>query len=82
MLSSSPEHDAVRHVAELEIALSEVELQLAALGQALKDHDPAATELAATALQQALTQAVRHVLRQLPRHLRAAVLSRPGARSV
>lgn len=61
MLSSSPEHDAVRHVAELEIALGEVELQLAALGQALKDHDPAATERAATALHQALTQAVRHM---------------------
>lgn len=61
MLSSSPEHDAVRNVSELEIALGDVELQLAALGQALKDHDPAATEHAATELHRALTKAVRHV---------------------
>jgi hypothetical protein len=61
MQSSPPEHDAVRNVTELETALSEVEKQLDALGQALKDHDPAATELAATELHQALTRAVRHV---------------------
>lgn len=60
MLSSTPEHDAVRNVTDLEIALGEVELQLEALGQALKDHDPVATEQAATALHQSLTQAVRH----------------------
>lgn len=60
MLSHSQEHDAVRNLAELETALGEVERQLDALGQALKNHDPAATELAATELHRALTHAVRH----------------------
>lgn len=60
MQSSPPEHDAVRNVTQLEVALGDVEKQLEALGQALKDHDPAATELAATGLHQALTLAVRH----------------------
>lgn len=60
MQSSSQEHDAVRNTTELEVALGEVEKQLEALGQALKDHDPAATERAATQLHQALTAAVRH----------------------
>jgi hypothetical protein len=59
MLSSTHEHDAVRNVTELEVALGDVEFQLEALGQALKDHDPAATELAATDLHRALTHAVR-----------------------
>lgn len=60
MQSSSQEHDAVRNVTALEAALGEVEQHLAALGQALKDHDPAATEQAATDLHLALTNAVRH----------------------
>jgi hypothetical protein len=59
MLSSSHEQNAVRNVTDIEIALGEVELQLEALGQALKDRDPNATEHAATELHRALTNAVR-----------------------
>jgi hypothetical protein len=60
MQSPPREHAAVRPTAELERALGDVERQLEALGQALKDHDPAATEQAATDLHLALTNAVRH----------------------
>ncbi len=60
MQSFSQEHDAVRNVTDLEIALGQVEQQLEALGQALKDHDAACTEQAATELHRALTHAVRH----------------------
>jgi hypothetical protein len=59
MLSSHPEHDAVRDVSDLETALSGVESHLMALGHALQAHDAAATEGAATDLHRALTVAVR-----------------------
>ena len=49
--------------AQLEAALSRVEHQLAALGQALKQQDVGATETAAGALHQALAQAVEHFRR-------------------
>ncbi|MEK8047705.1 hypothetical protein [Ideonella margarita] len=58
MLSSSPEQAAVRETAELETCLGQVELHLAALGTALKQQDPAATEQAASDLHRALAAAV------------------------
>lgn len=64
MLSTPSEHDAVRNLGELETALGAVELELAALGQALQAHDPTATETAANALHRALQRAVDRFGRQ------------------
>jgi hypothetical protein len=59
MLSTSFEHDAVRNVSDLEVALGAVERDLSTLGLALQAGDPAAAEQAATDLHRALTNAVR-----------------------
>ena len=48
---------------ELEAALGEVERQIAALGQALVDQDPAAAEQVAAALRTALRGAMEHFAR-------------------
>jgi phage-related tail protein len=58
MLSSHPEHAALRQITDLESALAEVEAQLGALGLALQAQDAQATESAATALHRALSAAV------------------------
>ncbi|MFZ5548141.1 MAG: hypothetical protein ACOZJX_05555 [Pseudomonadota bacterium] len=58
MLSSSAEQHALRQTADLESALAAVELRLAELGEALKQHDASATEAASTALHRALAVAV------------------------
>jgi hypothetical protein len=58
MLSSPAEQNALRQTTDLESALTAVEGQLAALAEALKQHDANATEAASSALHRALTVAV------------------------
>jgi hypothetical protein len=58
MLSTPRELQAVRDTAALETCLSEVDAQLAALGDALKAQDAAAAECTAALLHRALVAAV------------------------
>ena len=58
MLSSSAEQTALRQASDLESALAAVELRLAELGEALKQRDAEATEIASVALHRALSTAV------------------------
>jgi hypothetical protein len=58
MQRSLAEQTALRQTTDLESALGAVELRLSDLGEALKQHDAAATEAAATALHRALATAV------------------------
>lgn len=63
MLSSPAEQQALRDTVDLEAALATVETLIAQLGQALSEHDPAATETASAALHRALGQAVDRATR-------------------
>jgi hypothetical protein len=60
MIHSTAESAAVQQAAELELPLAAVELQLQALGEALKLRDVSAVDRAAADLHVALASAVKH----------------------